>query len=64
MQKIKINAKLYARINLKKYFARRVLFLNKFLRSYKDLKEVYNKSLSFKQYLIKKNDSYYFFLYS
>ena len=64
MQKIKVNAKLYARINLRKYFTREVSSLSKSLRSYKDLNKDYNNLLSFKQYLIKENNSYYFFLYS
>ena len=39
--------KLYARINLRKYFIREVSFLNKSLRNYKDLNKNCNKSLSF-----------------
>ena len=35
--------KLYARINLRKYFIRELSFLNKFLKSYKDLNKDYNK---------------------
>ena len=40
--------KLYARINLRKYFIREISSLNKFLRSYKNLNKDYNKLLSFK----------------